>query len=34
MKKLDKKSTKNLLYKCSECGFFYKEKKWTEKCFA
>jgi len=22
------------LYKCPECGFWYKEKKWAEKCQA
>lgn len=25
---------KNNLYKCTECGFEYKEKKWAKKCAA
>jgi hypothetical protein len=30
MRKREKKSNK--LYRCSECGFEYKEKEWAEKC--
>ncbi len=25
---------KDVLYKCHECGFWYKEEKWAEKCEA
>lgn len=26
------KSRKSKLYQCPECGFWYKEKKWAQKC--
>jgi len=26
------KKSKNVYYQCEECEFFYKEKKWAQKC--